>query len=262
MGSSVLTATTFASLPSYNSLGDVATWVANTKMRRPDLYVDILDLAADVYNTVCGRIPFEALQFTSPEIATAVGVPQYDITTSLTPNVLAGIASIRITFVTGQQSRRLFKSHVRVYDSLSFISNNRPATYARWGNTIEMNPPPDSAQYTFRIRYWAYPVIGIGNDKQATALVTPLEWYELLKWETLYRAYWLDEQVEKAQALISPPGYGQRVPAGKKLYSNETGILPRLWNDLLQTMAQRETVDDDYSVNPYYRSFTHMGGGR
>jgi hypothetical protein len=36
----------------------------------------------------------------------------------------------------------------------------------------------------------------------------------------------------------------------------QTGIIPRLWNDLLATASNKENVDEDFSINPVIRAYT------
>lgn len=99
---------------------------------------------------------------------------------------------------------------------------------------------------------------GLLNDQvnfQTTVLVTPEEWDELLGWETLYRVYYALDQPDKAAALIGQNGF-PRQPSPRKQKVFETGIIPRLWNDLLKTMSQQENVDEDFSINPIIRSYS------
>jgi hypothetical protein len=44
-----------------------------------------------------------------------------------------------------------------------------------------------------------------------------------------------------------------------KIHSHEMGILPRLWNDLLQTLASREGPYMEYALAPLIRRYTKGG---
>lgn len=81
-------------------------------------------------------------------------------------------------------------------------------------------------------------------------MVIPGEWHELVKYETMYRAYieLLDEQ-EKALMMMQPAML-PRQGSPTKIRSAEVGVIPRLWNDLLRTVSQREHVDEDLAISP------------
>ena len=181
---------------------------------------------------------------------------EYDLTsgpTALDPSLRA-IASMRLSF-SSTNRRRPRRSHVRVYDSLSFTQPGFCATYARWGNSIEFNPPPNSSIYTFRVRYWSRPTIDPITPVN-TVIITPEEWDTLYKWETLYKVlHYLDQQ-DKAMALMQPqPLPRQSTP--KKVPIVEIGIIPRLYNDLLTTVSQQENTDEDFSINPVIRAYSY-----
>jgi hypothetical protein len=203
--------------------------------------------ALSVYMLMCAKVPFEALQTTTAELPVTLGVSTYAL-----PTNLSGIVSIRITYGTNQY-RRLKRSHVRKFDSFSSVANNRPVSYARWGNSIELFPPPNSGSYTYRIRHWMKPTIA--TDVEDTVLCYPDEWFELHKFETLFRGYIHIEEPEKAMMLVQPAML-PRQPSPKRVVTTEIGIIPKLWNDLLMTMNQREAPDDDFSINPLVRSYT------
>lgn len=316
-----------------SSFTDIANWVVQDYLNRSDLLSVAQTAAVNIYKVVTAKIPFDILMTTTPELPVVSGTDTYDLTLGFTQvwPPLRAIASNRFTFAQGQNSRRLRRSHVRVYDSLTFTQPGNTATYARWGNSLIFNPPPNASTYTFRLRYWSYPVIGqayqitgtlwsLGNVQvtitpsvtltigdtvtisgvvptgfngtfaingssagafsyalannpgayvsggwandiaptlvNATSLVTPLEWDELFKWETLYRVYHYLDQQDKAAALVQPIGI-PRQATPKKVPMIETGIIPRLWNDLLTTISQQENVDEDFSINPVIRAYTY-----
>jgi hypothetical protein len=313
-----------------SSFTDIANWVVGDYLNRSDLLSVAQTASVNFYKMICAKIPFDQLMTTSPELPVVSGTDTYDLTLGTTQvwPPLRSIASNRFTFTAGQNSRRLRRSHVRVYDSLTFTQPGLTATYARWGNSLIFNPPPNSSSYTFRLRYWQYPVLGLtgiitnaswagsvatitaantftngdtvqvsgvlpagyngvftltsasstqftyalsvnpgtyvvggmANDISAsvvnvTQLVTPAEWDELMKWETLYRVYMYLDQLDKASALVQPQPL-PRQASPKKTVMYEVGIIPRLWNDLLTTISQQENVDEDFSINPVIRAYT------
>jgi hypothetical protein len=245
-----------ASVPENSTtIGDIANWVCAGKLKRLDLLTDAIDAAWDVYNTTCKKVPFDSLRHTSQELPLAANTNQYDLSTiqATGGQLIAGICSLRLTYSTGR-FRRLRRSHVRVYDALGFDNFSTPATYARWGRMLEFQPGAKTAM-TFRLRYWAAPSSGTLPSKESIILLTPTEWDELFKWETLYRMYIHLDMFEKAQQLVQPVGM-QRQQSPKKTIMFETAILPRLWNDLLSTIDQRENVDEDFSINPMVRHYT------
>lgn len=234
-------------------LKDAGDWVCNTILNRTDIQSKAYSLAVDFYQLLCAKVPFDELMTTSAEQAMVAGTSSYSLS-SLSP-VVSGIASIRITFgAAGSLMRRLRRSSTRVYDSLSVVTNGRPATYARWGQSIEVNPPPDSSTYTYRVRYWSTPTLD-GTPSNTTFLPPP-EWMELMKWETLYRVYTLLDMHEKAMLLVQPPMVPSQ-PTSKKLRQESVGIIPRLWNDLLTTRSQKENVDEDFGINPMIRPYSY-----
>lgn len=238
------------------TIGDIAQWCVTKMMNRTDLLDLAYEFGKDVYLHICGRVPFEELQVTSAELAFTSGTAAYSLA-NLVPAV-SGIMSVRASYVTS--TRRLRRSHVRLYDNLSSVTNGRPHSYARWGNSIEVNPPPDSSSYTYRIRYWCRPPIQ--TELAQTQLITPPEWDELFKWETYYRLLHATGQEEKAMSLMVPTQLPSYPGARRKTRSHgDVGIIPRLWNDLLRTYSEREGIDEDFSINPVMRAYTATKAG-
>lgn len=234
------------------TITDVATWITTTKLKRTDITTEAVDAVLAFYRVLCGKIPFEALQQKSAEIACVAGTDTYSLA-SLTPK-LNGIMSIRYT-ASSTRRWRLRRSDSRVYDAITYSTGSDPRTYARFGTSIELSPTPSSSSATFRVRYWSAPTIAdvVGN----TVLLTPDEWEELIRWEALWRVYTTLEMHEKAAQLVMPMPI-PRQPSPKRTLMFEYGIIPRLWNDLLQTIRQREAIDEDFGVNPISRSYTHV----
>lgn len=208
----------------------------------------------DVHRVVCGKVPFDELHAGPFTIACVVGQQAYNLATLLaagTQPALAGIMNIRIEY-TSSQVLRLKRDHVRTFDSMAVPANSKPVKYARFGQTIEIWPPPLDT-YSMKMRYWKKPV---ENATLAnTDLAVPDEWLELIKWEAMYRLYTLLNRPIEAMTLLTPsqlPNY----PSGKKTRVHEIGIIPRLWNDLLLTISQRENVDENFSINPHVRRYT------
>lgn len=235
------------------TIDDVAVWATSTMLKRNDIISEARDAALKVYKLICGKVPFEALQRKSSELPCQAGVDSYDLTAAPYNLALAGIMSIRYTASPGQMWR-MRRSHTRTYDAVTFTTGQNPRTYARFGNSIEFMPAPNSSSATFRVRFWGNPTIeAIPQD---TVLICPDIWQELLDWETMYRLYYIVGEPEKAMSLIMPSAF-PRQPAPSKTRVSEPGIIPRLWNDLLQTITQRENVDEDFSVNPIIRPYTN-----
>ncbi len=242
--------------PPQTSIGDIANWVCQ-RLNRNDVLDRATQNAVSAYVDVCGRVPFENLQFMTGELPTVSGQGVYDISSY---NV-AGIISIRFTFAPGQVIR-LKRSHVRQFDVFQTIQS-KPFMYARFNQTIELQPIPDSSSYTYRIRFWQFPSIDsspTGFPGATTMLVTPLQWDTLFKYETLYRTYLDLDMYEKASYLMAPSAL-PRQATPKRVLNAEVGILPRLWNELMMTYQQREGADEDYSINPAQRSYTSTRGG-
>lgn len=235
-------------------LDNIATWCTSTMLKRSDLTTEARTSALGVYQLICQKIPFEALQKKSAELPLQVGVDSYDLTSGPTALAfdLAGIMSIRYT--NGTRKWRMRRSHTRLFDAIQSTANGDPRLYARFGNSVEFNPAPASSLATFRVRFWCNPTIVASPNEHTTQLVTPVAWDELFKWETLYRLYFITGQEDKAAQLIIPMPM-PRQPSPKRTEIFEVGIIPRLWNDLLHTISQREAIDEDFSVNPIRRDY-------
>lgn len=248
------------------TLMDCVNWVQKDVLKRTDMQQTLIDSVVNFYTVLCRKIPFDELmvntvdQFTPtlPGINCVVGQTDYDLA-NLTPALnpkLNAIASIRFNF-SSNQSVRLRRSHTRLYDALSFIQNSRPSTYARFGTKIVLNPPPDSGAYYFNIRYWSQCVID--STPENTVIVMDDAWAELIKWELLYRAYYYLDKPESAMMLVQP-GQGPTAGTPRRRVMSETGIIPRLWNDLLGTISSKENVDEDFSINPIVRYYSNSNG--
>lgn len=236
-----------------STIAEVAGRVAERWLKRTDLLADCVAECAEVYRLIGARVPFDSLQQTSAERAVLTSTASYSLA-DLEPR-LAGIVSIRMSF-GNNRVRRLKRSHARLFDQLNPAMTGEPAMYARWGDNIEFNCLPNRDTYTYRVRYWSRPTLNV--DVGATVLLIPEEWEELLMWETLYRMYYILDQPEKAQSLVMTSFMPQQPGVNRKLQF-ETAIIPRLWNDLLRTVSQREAIDEDFSMAPTVRS---IGPGR
>ena len=231
-----------------SQIGDIAQWACVDVLNRTDMLPQARKFAKDVYNLICTNIPFDELQTTSAERAMTIGTSSYDISDL----DVAGIVSVRLT-ISSNNYRRLRRSHTRLYDGLTSIRNSIPASYARWAKSLEFFPPPQLSSYTYRLRYWRRP--SFTPTFEDTAIITPPEWDELYKWETLYRLYYALERFSEAASLVMvTPMPRQAEP--KRRIQQEVGIIPRLWNELLKTVSQRENIDEDFGINPLIRPYT------
>lgn len=244
----------FAICSGYTSITDVANWVTSDYLKRTDITVEAQNAAIMVYRIVAAKVPFEQLVSITPELPLSTGVDIYDLSQLVPP--LVGITDIRVTLGSNIR-RRLRRSSARMYDALSIIQNGRPSTYARSGaQTVQLNPPPDNSSYTMRVRYWSRPPEDAVFN--TTVLATPIEWDALFKWEA---AWWvLNElgQEQRAMQLVQPMMMPrQSSPKAQRMM--EIGIIPRLWNELLTTVSQKENVDEDFNINPVIRAYSYRG---
>lgn len=249
-----------------STIEDISNWVLVDYLNRASdtaLQAVTRRAAVRVYKLVCAAVPFDELMVTSSELAMVASQSSYVIGTAQGAGIdwvvspeIRSIANLRITF-DASSKRRLRRSHVRSFDSLSVTAASRPFSYARWGKTLEFNPPPNSAAYTVRFRYWSRPIIDA--TPQNTVLLSPAEWDTLLQWETAFEVLYDLDQIDKAMTLVAPsqPAMG---PSPRKMRTSEMGIIPRLWNNLLHTMSEQEGVDEDFSINPIMRSYSVIGG--
>lgn len=246
---------------SNRTLGDIAEFVTENILHDNELHDTALEFAKRVYLTYCGKVPFNELQSISGDIATVASQQAYTLDDALDDGLsnLAGIVSIQLS-VSSTQKRKLRRSHQRLFEMIGTSNEGQPAVYTRWNNVIRFLPIPDSASYTFRLIYWSYPELDEDNLAD-TLVVTPQEWDELFEWETLYRMYNgpLD-QPDRAMALVQPSML-PRQASPTKVHSYDLGIIPRLRNELLQTVQGREAIDEEFSVNPIRRSYTNTRYG-
>ncbi len=235
-----------------STIGDISTW-AWSRLNRPDKKDVAVEAAVDAYRMVTGSVPFDELRVKTAEIPFLLNIGEYTF-----PTDLLGVISIRVT--NGNMRRRLRRSHARVYDAISATPGGPPASYCRFGGKMEVLPVPNSGVMTYRIRYWQRPPTNDGDDPplDATELVTPPEWDILLKWETLYNLYNYLEQQDKAMLLIQPMPYPKQ-PYTAKDRMLDAGIIPRLWNQLMRTVDQREAIDEDFGMSVLTRRFTGRG---
>lgn len=244
------------------TIDDIATWVLVDQLHRTTNDVDIQSVARNAalsfYKILCAKVPFDELMTTSPFFPLKPNRTQYNIGVDfpLEPQLRA-ISDIQINLgtTTAPNFRRLRRSHVRVFDALSIMQPSNPSTYARWGMQLIFNPPPQQ-NYPIQFRYWSKPVIVPGSLFYTTALISPEEWDELVKWETLFRVYYALDREQDALSLVQPPMTQMMPGSPRKQTMYQTGIIPRLWNDLLSTASQKENVDEDFNINPVIRPYS------
>jgi hypothetical protein len=228
------------------TISDIVTKIKDEFLNRGDITAALTNRCAEAYLTLCSKVPFEDLQVGPESLNCTIGNKTVDLTTLSAP--LAGICSIKIIYST-TTGMRLKRNHTRNYDAMIDPANSKPVQYARWGKKIEVWPPPDGA-YELQVRYWKQGVLS--GTVANTTLVIPAPWEELLMYETLYRAYYMLRMQNDAQALIIG-AMQPRMPTTKRVVSQDMGVIPRLWNELLTTISQRENIDEDFSINPLRR---------
>lgn len=216
--------------------------LATDVLKRADVTTMLTNQYVEAYRRVCSRVPFEDLQYRETKACT-IDNPIVDLTT-LT-YVMSGIMSIQLV-VSSSRARRLRRSHYRNLDNRVVPASREPNTYSRFGRKIELDPPPNSA-YDLKIRYWREPLIDgtAGN----TVLLVPDAWLQLLDWECMYTAYTILGRTDLATSLMMG-SMQPKMPSPKKIQSSDMGLIPRLWNELLITIAEREHVDENFSINP------------
>lgn len=235
------------------TISTVRSDITSDILPRTDMNSTVERCIRDAYLAIAGKVPFEDLQVGPTTIACVIGQQSYALGTILSATPLAGIISIRVERSANTGVIRLKRDHVRNYDAMATPANSFPVKYARWSSNIELWPPPDNT-YNMKIRYWRKPVIDgtIAN----TTLLVPDDWLELIKWEAVYRLYTILNRPIDAMGLITPSQL-PRMGSTKKTIFHDIGIIPRLWNDLLLTISQRESIDEDFGINPVVRQYTH-----
>lgn len=248
---------------SNDTLMDCVTWVQTDVLKRLDMQAALIDAVTNFYTTLVRYIPFDEFMYTSAEYNVTQRVISYNLI-GLQPPIwppLDAISSLRMTYgaqgSSSTSSLRLRRSNTRLYDAISYTNSpSRPSTYTRWGTNIEFNPPPDSSSYTFRARYRGKAVLNAINPEN-TIILIDAAWNELIKWELLYRGYYYLDMADKALGLVGAP-YPIQPNPGRKARVFNTGIIPRLWNDLLATISMKEAPDEDFSINPVVRNYSQQ----
>lgn len=224
------------------TINDIAGEITTDMLKRSDISAMVIKQVKAAYLTICQRVPFEELQTGPSDLTCTIDDPAVDLSSL----AIAGICSIRIVY-SATSGMRLKRNHVRNFDNYATtLASNKPREYARWGKKIELSPPPKE-EYVLKIRYWTYPTIA--NPVENTTLAMPSAWEELLKWESFHRVLIVLKRPEEAQSLVIP-SMQPKMPTSKKVYSSDMGIIPRLWNELLLTVPGRESIDEDFSINP------------
>lgn len=248
------------------TLSSIADWVCADVLKRQDILTSVQAGILNFYKTLCRRVPFDELLIKSNECPMIQGQALYNLNTILDVNgnplnpVLKSIYSIRISFgpqgTSGSQqfpSLRLRRSSSRLYDALSATLPGQTSTYSRFGKNIEVNPAPNASNWTLRFRYWA--IAPLDATPINSIIIMDDDWAELIRWEGLYRAYTYLGMTSEAMALVAPAPQSQPGSPRRRLMT-ETGIIPRLWNDLCATLSARENADEDFSINPVVRDYS------
>jgi hypothetical protein len=254
---SALTGTTLASC---------VNWVATDVLKRQDLTAALNDSVVNFYKLLTRKIPFDELMCISTAFPVVSGQAMYNLDTILDVNgnpldpPLKSIYSIRFFYGPQNPSQnqigsvRLRRSASRLYDALSYIQPGQTSTYARFGKNIELNPPPNNSQWSLRFRYWG--IAPLAATPVNTVIIMDEDWAELIRWELLYRAYYLLGNTQEAANLVAPSPSPLISGSPRRRLMTETGIIPRLWNDLCNTLSARENADEDFSINPVVRDYS------
>lgn len=226
-----------------STITDLATDIGTFYLRRADMPTTLTKFILNFYRVLCQKIPFEGLQ-ASATLALTQDVRSYDLASSL-PD-LQGIVAIRANFTT-TNTVRLNRTNIQQLEQGLVSISGKPSRYARWGSVISLDPAPDSSTYTLGVRYWKKPTIS--NPTGNTTLVVPDAWLELIEWEAYYRSLLILNRSEEAMGLIMP-NIQPKMPSPSKNIQREIGIIPRLWNELLSTIEEREFIDENFGINP------------
>ena len=225
------------------TISDLVGELESNYLHRADLTTFLTQACRNFYRVLCSKVPFEELQERT-NINTIANDPLLDTSTLK----LAGIMSVRINW-SATQAVRLKRSHTRLMDNRPTPLSGRPHSYARFNKKLELDPPPD-AVYTTNVRYWK--TADIDSTPGNTVIVAPDAWHELIIWETYYRALIVLNRHAEAQNLIIT-AMQPKMPSPKKNIQQDLGIIPRLWNELLATIQEREHIDEEYGINPITR---------
>lgn len=193
------------------TLADCVSWVEGI-LNRQDLNAKLNDSVVNFYKLLCRKIPFDELMVKSEECPLISGQADYnldtiqDINGNVLDPVLKSIYSIKCTYgpqnTNGIGSVRLRRSATRLYDAIGQSIPGQTSTYSRFGKTITVNPTPNASNWTIRFRYWC--IAPLDATPVNTTLIMDDDWAELIRWELLYRAYYMLGNTQEAMALVAP----------------------------------------------------------
>lgn len=231
------------------TLGQIATWVAQNKLQRPDVEADVIELCEDALISICSKVPFDELRTIGSELSITSGQGYVDIS-AVTP-AIAGIISVRYT--KSSTVKRMLMPTVYEEFHNRVLSSGEPARYARVAKKLYFDKTPNASGWTIQLYYWSLPTISA--QPTDTTLPWSQEWDELLKYETLYRAYIHVEEHMKAAMLMGPSMMPRQASPKRIASGGEIGIIPRLWNDCLRTIGSREGIHSSMGINPIIRGY-------
>lgn len=232
-----------------STVGDVVQELVSEFLNRGE---DIVEPATKqcwkAYQMIVLKVPFDDLREKSDELAIATSTNVLDVSALN----IAGISWVRVTSPDGQK-RLIDKLTVRHFDGIQDQeSTGGPTAWARWNaNQIEFDQYSTTSGWTAMLRYWRRP-IAASDGIAATELEMPSEWEDLLFFETLYRVALLMKDYDLATNLITPMPM-PRQPSPTKTRTFEIGIIPKLWNDLLRTVEDRESLTSNLATRPMIR---------
>jgi hypothetical protein len=129
------------------------------------------------------------------------------------------------------------------------VNQAAPSMWCEYGNQIHFRPVPDGkGPYTIVLDVWTKPLINSPLD--ATLIVMPLDWLEVLDYETAARGHTEMQEEDKAHA-IQAMLYGYSDPATGKY---TPGLVQNLQNRLQASGAFK-----DYGIQPQGRTQSFTG---
>lgn len=232
------------------TIGDLSQEITSGFFNRQDLVSVTWVQMLKAYKMIALKVPFDELRVKSAERTIDTASAVHDLSDIVTE--IGGIQWTRITDASG--NRRVIENlSTRQFDALQTTSTGGgPAAWARWGMNIEFDRPAPSTGWTVMFRYWKRPPIE--SLIEDTEILLPDEWCDLLFWETCYRIALILKDYDLANSLIQPmPMPRQQSPVKTRTF--EVGIIPRLWNDLLKTIQDREGPGTGVATRPNVRPY-------
>lgn len=191
---------------SCTSIADLAADVViKVENRTTDLtraYVWVRDALLEIAGNSDYKDEFDQLEVWGEQFNLVVGQQEYDFDLFLPVDVDYNLSTLDVLiwtdYPTNTKRKQLLPTHYQ--DSDKFLqANSIPAEWYRFSNFIGVNPPPNQ-RYQVQARILKRHPID-ATTMEATCILLPREWYEVIEWAAAIRGFMELLEYEKAGAI-------------------------------------------------------------